>query len=247
MHSHNVSVPRLNISRMTYSATPWPGGNLLWLLLNGYRGRTHSSSASVSAPRRWNHVRMSPIHSLSVLSISTSPICIVASGHFRYSCHSIAMTMATGGTSSLQLELESCLYSLLCMVSSKYCYHSNKLTVPSVYWIGGIYHFVSLFLLLLSVSEAPRAAPAAKKFPSYNPQYKTDEEKKEEVRDVIESLQFLSRPCNSSMFATPQWLHITCPSSLVGSNFWSSKVMELGKTPLLTYKITRAWTTRESP
>jgi len=43
--------------------------------------------------------------------------------------------------------------------------------------------------------------------------------KKEEVRDVIESLQFLSRPCNISMFATPQWLHITCPSSLVGSNF----------------------------
>jgi len=75
------------------------------------------------------------------------------------------------------------------MVTSKCCYQSNKLTVPSVYWIGGIDHFVSLFLLLLSVSEAPRAAPAAKKFPSYNPQYKTDEEKKEEVRDVIESLQ----------------------------------------------------------
>lgn len=102
-------------------------------------------------------------------------------------------------------------YSLLCMVTSKCCYHSNKLTVPSVYWIGGIDHFVSLFLLLLSVSEAPRAAPAAKKFPSYNPQYKTDEEKKEEVRDVIESLQSLSRPCNISMFATPQWLHYHLP------------------------------------
>ena len=34
---------------------------------------------------------------------------------------------------------------------------------------------------LLPVSEAPKVAPVAKKFPSYNPHFKTDEEKKEEV------------------------------------------------------------------
>ena len=36
-------------------------------------------------------------------------------------------------------------------------------------------------LSLLLVSEAPKVAPVAKKFPSYNPHFKTDEEKKEEV------------------------------------------------------------------
>ena len=32
-----------------------------------------------------------------------------------------------------------------------------------------------------AVSEAPKLAPAPKKFQSYNPNFKTDEEKKEEV------------------------------------------------------------------
>lgn len=31
------------------------------------------------------------------------------------------------------------------------------------------------------VSDAPKEAPAAKKFASYNPEYKSDEQKKEEV------------------------------------------------------------------
>ena len=35
--------------------------------------------------------------------------------------------------------------------------------------------------MLFSVSEAPKAAVAAKKFPSYNPDIKSDEQKKEEV------------------------------------------------------------------
>jgi len=38
---------------------------------------------------------------------------------------------------------------------------------------------------LLPVSEAPKVAPVAKKFPSYNPHFKTDEEKKEEVYNWI--------------------------------------------------------------
>ena len=37
---------------------------------------------------------------------------------------------------------------------------------------------------LLAVSEAPKAAPAPKKYQSYNPDFKTDEEKKEEVRPL---------------------------------------------------------------
>lgn len=35
------------------------------------------------------------------------------------------------------------------------------------------------------LSEAPKAAPAAKKFPSYDPNYKTDEEKKEELLSAM--------------------------------------------------------------
>ena len=38
-----------------------------------------------------------------------------------------------------------------------------------------------LLLVAAAVSEAPKEAPAAKKFASYNPNIKTDEEKKEEV------------------------------------------------------------------
>ena len=36
-------------------------------------------------------------------------------------------------------------------------------------------------IILFPVSEAPKAASTAKKFPSYNPDIKTDEQKKEEV------------------------------------------------------------------
>ena len=38
-----------------------------------------------------------------------------------------------------------------------------------------------MLLVLNAVSEAPKAAPAPKKYQSYNPDFKTDEEKKEEV------------------------------------------------------------------
>lgn len=35
--------------------------------------------------------------------------------------------------------------------------------------------------IIIEVSDAPKEAPAAKKFTSYNPEYKSDEQKKEEV------------------------------------------------------------------
>lgn len=41
-----------------------------------------------------------------------------------------------------------------------------------------------VFALCLSVSLAPKPKAAPKKYESYNPKYKTDEEKKEEVRGV---------------------------------------------------------------
>ena len=45
----------------------------------------------------------------------------------------------------------------------------------------------------MPVSEAPKVAPVAKKFPSYNPHFKTDEEKKEEVTgySICSSCQYL--------------------------------------------------------
>ena len=46
-------------------------------------------------------------------------------------------------------------------------------------------------LSLLSVSEAPKVAPVAKKFPSYNPHFKTEEEKKEEVSESQCLYQYL--------------------------------------------------------
>lgn len=43
------------------------------------------------------------------------------------------------------------------------------------------YHYQAYFL---KVSEAPKEAPAAKKFTSFDPQFKTDLQKKEEVITV---------------------------------------------------------------
>ena len=45
---------------------------------------------------------------------------------------------------------------------------------------------IPLYLpVYLSVSEAPKTAPAPKKYQSYNSNYKTDEEKKEEVYIIL--------------------------------------------------------------
>lgn len=38
------------------------------------------------------------------------------------------------------------------------------------------------FVFFIAVSEAPKPTVAAKKFPSYNPDVKSDQQKKEEVR-----------------------------------------------------------------
>ena len=43
---------------------------------------------------------------------------------------------------------------------------------------------VSGVTLYITVSEAPKVAPPPKKYQSYNSNYKTDEEKKEEVPPV---------------------------------------------------------------
>ena len=51
--------------------------------------------------------------------------------------------------------------------------HMQKHTTTSL--------LVYMCLLFSAVSEAPVAAPPPKKYQSYNPNYKTDEEKKEEV------------------------------------------------------------------
>lgn len=67
--------------------------------------------------------------------------------------------------------------------------------------------------LSFPVSEAPKEAPAAKKFASYNPNYKTDEEKKEEVSYLLFRLSFpeqhlpsLPPPSFPSPLSPPQLL-----------------------------------------
>ena len=47
-------------------------------------------------------------------------------------------------------------------------------------------------LYYISVSEAPKVAAPPKKYQSYNPNYKTDEEKKEEVSTSTENRCWLS-------------------------------------------------------
>ena len=54
-------------------------------------------------------------------------------------------------------------------------------------WLYKQIAILSISLSLLPVSEAPKVVPVAKKFPSYNPQFKTDEEKKEEVPETFTS------------------------------------------------------------
>ena len=54
----------------------------------------------------------------------------------------------------------------------KSCKYAN-LTYPTIVYNSNV--------PLLTVSSAPKEAPAAKKFASYKPEFKTDEQKKEEV------------------------------------------------------------------
>ena len=60
-----------------------------------------------------------------------------------------------------------------------------------VNWLYKQIVILYISLSLLSVSEAPKVAPVAKKFPSYNPHFKTEEEKKEEVPETQCLYQYL--------------------------------------------------------
>ena len=49
------------------------------------------------------------------------------------------------------------------------------------------------------MSDAPKEAPAAKKFTSYNSEYKSDQQKKEEVIEVRGSVTYLNYYCLCQM------------------------------------------------
>ena len=50
------------------------------------------------------------------------------------------------------------------------------------------------------MSEAPKEAPAAKKFISYNPEYKTEEQKKEEVCCLVMQVYIIALDYCDSVF-----------------------------------------------